>query len=145
MSDLFLSSPFDILFKDFFNSNSPFTPATQAKYNHPVDIYDDEKGLHIEVACTGIPKEDINIKIEDAILRISYSRPNSADPEDRKYLHRSISRRSFNLGYRISSRYDLEKAEADYGDGLLFIDIPFTKSSKPKTLKIGDVSERAPF
>jgi HSP20 family molecular chaperone IbpA len=64
MSDLFLTSPFDILFKDFFNTNSPFTPATEAKYSHPVDIYEDDNGLHIEVACTGLDKDDIDIIIE---------------------------------------------------------------------------------
>jgi len=142
MSDLFLTSPFDILFKDFFNSNSPFTPAHQAKYSHPVDIYDDEKGLHIEVACTGISKDEIDITIENgSVLKISYKKPEDSDPE-KAYIHKSISRRSFNLGYRISSKFDLSKAEADYEHGLLYIDIPFTKTAKPKTIKI---NERAPF
>ena len=142
MSDLFLTSPFDILFKDFFNSNTSFTPAHQAKYNHPVDIYDDEDGLHIEVACTGIPKDDIDISIEDgSVLKISYRKPDDIE-SDKAYIYRSISRRSFNLGYRISSRFDLTKAQADYEHGLLFIDIPFTKKAKPKTIKI---NERAPF
>jgi HSP20 family protein len=142
MSDLFLTSPFDILFKDFFNSSSPFTPAHQAKYTHPVDIYDDEKGLHIEVACTGISKDEIDITIENgSVLKISYKKPEDLDPE-KAYIHKSISRRSFNLGYRISSKFDLSKAEADYEHGLLFIDIPFTKTAKPKTIKI---NERAPF
>jgi HSP20 family protein len=142
MSDLFLTSPFDILFKDFFNSSSPFTPAHQAKYTHPVDIYDDEKGLHIEVACTGISKDEIDITIENgSVLKISYKKPEDLDPE-KAYIHKSISRRSFNLGYRISSKFDLSKAEADYEHGLLYIDIPFTKTAKPKTIKI---NERAPF
>ena len=142
MSDLFLTSPFDILFKDFFNANSPFAPAHEAKYSHPVDIFYDEYGLHIEVACTGISKNEIDVTIEDgSILKISYKKPDPAE-EGNTYIHRSISRRSFNLGYRISSKFDLTKAEADYEHGLLFIDIPYTEKAKPETLVIND---RAPF
>jgi len=137
MSDLFLTSPFDILFKDFFNTNSPFTPAKEAKYSHPVDIYEDDKGLNIEVACTGLDKDDIDIVIESSVLRIKHNRQDQeGDDEYVNYIHRSISRRSFNLGYRISNRFDLDQANAEFKNGLLIIDIPFAKSAKPKSLKI---------
>jgi len=137
MSDLFLTSPFDILFKDFFNSNSPFTPAREAKYSHPVDIYEDDKGLNIEVACTGLDKDDIEIVIESSVLKIKHNRQHQ-EGDDRyvNFIHRSISRRSFNLGYRISNRFDLDQANAEFKNGLLIIDIPFAKSAKPKSLKI---------
>ena len=143
MSDLFLTSPFDILFKDFFNANSPFAPAHEAKYNHPVDIYHNEYGLHVEVACTGIPKDDIDVTIEDnSVIRIKYEKSEPDTDHVHTFIHKSISRRSFNLGYRISSKFDLSKAEADYEHGLLFIDIPYTEKAKPETLVIND---RAPF
>ena len=137
MSDLFLTSPFDILFKDFFNTNSPFTPATEAKYSHPVDIYEDDNGLHIEVACTGLDKDDIDIIIESSVLRIKHNRQDQeGDDEYVNFIYRSISRRSFNLGYRISNRFNLDEANAEFKNGLLIIDIPFAKSAKPKSLKI---------
>ena len=43
---------------------------------------------------------------------------------------------SFNLGYKIASKYDLSQAEAEMENGLLKIYVPFAKESKPKTLKI---------
>ena len=43
---------------------------------------------------------------------------------------------SLNLGWKIDSKFDLSKADAEFKDGLLKISIPFTKGSELKTLKI---------
>jgi len=56
--------------------------------------------------------------------------------EETKYLHRGIAKRSFNLGWKIDSKYELSKAEANFINGLLKIDIPFAKGSAPRSLKI---------
>ena len=52
-------SPFDILIKDFFNSDAEFSPAHQTKINDPVDIYEANDGLNIDIACVGLTKKDI--------------------------------------------------------------------------------------
>ena len=64
MSTLFYErnfAPFDLLFKDFFRSDLNFQPAIEAKHSHPVDIFETDKGLHFEVACTGLSKEDVEL------------------------------------------------------------------------------------
>ena len=142
MSTLFLErnlSPFDLLFKDFFKSELNFQPAVEAKPSHPVDIFETDKGLHLEVACTGLSKEDVNLNIEGDVLKISYSKDAEAadaEAQDRNYIHRGIAKRSFNLGYKIAPKFDLAKAEAMMENGLLGIRIPFAESAKPKVLKI---------
>ena len=35
------------------------------------------------------------------------------------YIHKGIAKRSFNLGWRIDSKFDLSKANAEFKDGLL--------------------------
>jgi len=128
-------SPFDLLFKDFFKSELDFQPANQAKYSHPVDIFENSEGLHFEVACTGLTKEDVELHIEGDLLVIRYDKI----PEDKishNYIHRGIARRSFSLGYKIASKFDLSQAEASMENGLLTISIPFAEESKPKTLQI---------
>jgi HSP20 family molecular chaperone IbpA len=131
-------SPFDLLFKDFFKSELDFQPANQAKFPHPVDIFENSEGLHFEVACTGLTKEDVELHIEGDLLVIRYDK-NKKKPEDKtshNYIYRGIARRSFSLGYKISSKFDLSKAEATMENGLLTIYIPFAEESKPKTLQI---------
>jgi len=136
MSTLF---PYDLLFRDFFKSDLDFQPATTAKFTHPVDIFETDKGLHFEVACTGLSKEDIELNIEGDILKISYSKDaEAADAEarGRNYIHRGVAKRSFNLGYKIASKFDLSKADAMMENGLLAIRIPYADEAKPKVLKI---------
>jgi HSP20 family protein len=141
MSTLFREnyfSPFDLLFKDFFKSELDFQPANQAKLSHPVDIFENSEGLHFEVACTGLAKEDVELHIEGDLLVIRYDKNSKAleDKTSHNYIHRGIARRSFSLGYRIASKFDLSKAEAAMENGLLTISIPFAEESKPKSLKI---------
>jgi HSP20 family protein len=142
MSTLFFErhiSPFDLLFRDFFKSELDFQPATEAKISHPVDIYENKNGLHFEIACTGLTKSDIEINIEGDILKISYNKPKDeacCEVDDCKYIHRGIAKRSFNLGYKVASKFNLSESSAEMKDGLLRISVPFAEESKPKALKI---------
>ncbi len=132
-------SPFDLLFKDFFRSELNFQPAIEAKIPHPVDIYENKDGLHFEVACTGLSKEDVELNIEGDILKISYSKDAEAadvEAQERNYLHKGIARRSFNLGYKVTSKFKLSDATAEMKNGLLKISVPFAEEAKPKALKI---------
>ena len=132
-------TPFDVLFKNFFDTTSPFSPAVEAKFPHPVDIYENKDGLHFEVACTGLTKEDVDLNIEGDVLKISYDKNDDnscCDVNDCNYIKRGIARRSFNLGYKIANKFNLTKAEAEMKNGLLKISIPFAEESKPKQLTI---------
>ena len=127
-------SPFDILIKDFFNTDTEFRPAHQTKINHPVDIYEANDGLNIDIACVGLTKKDIEITVEGDILRVEYNRDKSKN--DETYVHRNIAKRSFNLGWRISRRFDLSKLNAKLELGLLHLFAPLTEDNKPKTVTI---------
>ena len=127
-------SPFDILIKDFFNSDTEFRPADQTKINHPVDIYEANDSLNIDIACVGLTKKDIEITVEGDILKVEYNKDKSKN--DETYVHRNIAKRSFNLGWRISRRFDLNKLNAKLENGLLHLYAPLTEDNKPKTVTI---------
>ena len=132
-------SPFDLLFKDFFRSELNFQPAIEAKIPHPVDIYENKDGLHFEIACTGLTKDDIGINIEGDILKVSYNKSEDdkcCDVNECNYLHRGIACRSFNLGYKVASKFNLSEASAEMKNGLLKISVPYAEEAKPKALKI---------
>ena len=134
-----ISSDFDILFRNLFDTQSAFNTVRGHKSPHPVDIYEDtEDGLVFEIACTGLKKEDVEINIEHDILRVSYTKP-SWDPDEekkRQYQINGITRRSFDLAYRVASKFSLAKSKASMKDGLLVITLPFADEAKPKKLLI---------
>ena len=128
-------TPFDILLRNFFQDASTYSPLAETKVPHPVDIYTSDKGLSFDIACTGISKKEIELNIQDNLLKINYNKPKE-DQDDKDYIHRGIAKRSFNLGWKIDNKFDLSKATASYNDGLLSINIPFSKGSELKTLQI---------
>ena len=128
-------SPFDILFRNLFNAESQFAPALQSKQPHPVNIFYDDKGLHFEVACTGLTKKEVGINIEGDILKISYKKPENEEFHEGT-IYNGLSKKSFNLGYKIAPKFDLSITEAKLENGLLEIFIPIAEEAKAKSIKI---------
>ena len=56
-------SPFDILVKNFFQSEEQFQTPNNKIINHPVDIYEDEDGIYFDIACTGLSKKQIDKRL----------------------------------------------------------------------------------
>ena len=129
-------TPFDILVRNFFDRDLGYRPATQTKIPHPLDIYYTDEGLFFEVACTGLTKKDIDIRIEGQEISISYHKPKDDDKLHEGYIYHGLSRKSFNFGYKIAPKYDLSQASAEMENGLLKIQVPIAEQSKPQTLKI---------
>ena len=140
MGTIFLEkrfSPLDILVKNFFNAEQEeFQQPNNRILNHPVDIYEDKEGLHFDIACTGLTKKQIELKVEDDILRVIYTKKDDKEDKDLHIYHSGIAKRSFNIGWKIARRFSLPEIEASMKDGLLKLFIPLTPESKPKTVSI---------
>lgn len=128
----------DIFFKDLFNTNSLFKSVYDTKVNYPVDVKNTKEGVEIDVAAIGLDKKDIDIDINSNVLTISYQKDELKKEKDVEYIHNGISRRSFNLAWRISDKCDLSKTTASLDKGLLKVKIPYAseKQNKQLTVKI---------
>lgn len=131
--------PFDILFTNQFNvKKGSFAPLLEAKIGYPVDIYETQDTLVYEVACTGIDKSKVNVSLSDNLLKISYDKSSEEDKyEGKKYHVEGIARRSFDFSFKINtSKYNLQKADAEFKNGLLRVQIPLLEERLEKVLKI---------
>ena len=124
--------PFDIVWKNFFDGHSNFN-TLQQKINYPVDIYETENGLCFELAVVGLDKEDLDILVESDTLRVTHDGQND---NERNYIQRGIARRSFDLAWKVASKFDLSKLNAKLEKGLLIIDVPYSESKAPKKISI---------
>lgn len=128
-------SPFDILFRNHFQSDSTFQPAAESKQPHPLNIYHDDKGLSFEIACTGLTKKDVILGIEGDILKISYKKPEEEEFHQ-GMIYNGLSKKSFDLRYKIAPKFDLTQVDAALTNGLLEIFIPLAEEAKSKSIKI---------
>ena len=127
--------PFDIVWKNFFDTNAQFN-TIQEKINYPVDIYETDKGLRFELAVVGLDKSDIDIQVEGDTLRVKHEKSDIAELYQIKYLQRGIARRSFDLAWKVASKFNLANLEATMNRGLLIINIPYADEQAPKKIKI---------
>ena len=125
--------PFDIVWKNFFDGHSNYN-TLQQKINYPVDIYEIHNGLRFELAVVGLDKEDLEILVESDTLRITHDR--IAPQVEFTYIAKGIARRSFDLAWKVASKYDLSKLVAKMDKGLLVIDVPYSESKAPKKVTI---------
>ena len=125
--------PFDLLWRDLFENNSRFSAITQ-KVTHPVDIYETLNGIKFEVAAVGLDSKDIDIQIDNDQLRIKYEKPQTETEES--VIYKGIKRSSFDLTWKISTKFDLSKLEAQLDKGLLTLDIPTAEGKAIRKIEI---------
>jgi HSP20 family protein len=129
---------FDLLWKSFF-SNEGYRPIKEKVAGVPCDIQETDNGLRIELAAVGLEKANIDIIVDSETLRVAYrknDKEEEAEKNEYRYLLRSIKKSSFDLAWKISSKYNLQELEAKLEKGLLTLDIPFAKENKPTKVTI---------
>ena len=132
--------PTDLLFRNFFDNESMFQSFVEQKPNYPVDVYTRDGELCFDIACVGLEKGDISITTEGNTLKVAYNKPtvesNPSDVDAGDYIHKGIARRSFDMGWKVSPKYDLTSIKASMKNGLLNISVPVSEESKPKAITI---------
>lgn len=123
----------DLLVRNFFDSTAEFRSAFDSKIQYPVDIYETASGIVFEIAAVGADKEDITITSQGDTLRVTY---NKEITRSGNYIKQSIAKRNFDLGWRLSSKFDLTKIDAKLEKGLLHLEIPYISKATPKTIEI---------
>ena len=89
----------------------------------PTDIFETEEYFIIKVEIAGMRDDDIEVAVENNLLRISGNR--SDIPEQKAYYHQmEIQSGKFEIMTEIPVSVDVEKAAAVYKDGFLTITLP---------------------
>ncbi len=125
--------PFDLLWKNLFEDRPTFNTLLD-KINYPIDVYEEENGISFEFSVVGLEKEDIEVQVQSETLRVKYTRAETENP--RNYIYKGIARRSFDLAWKVATKFDLSKLEASMEKGLLKIYVPLSEEKKPKQIEI---------
>lgn len=101
-----------------------------------VDVIDEKDKLRIKADLPGIKKEDVVINIEDGVLSIKGERENEKEEKNKNYYRRECFYGVFERSISLPAEVDIEKAEANYKDGVLEIILPKKEEFKPKQIKV---------
>ncbi len=98
-----------------------------------VSYSEDSNSLRIDVALAGYSKNDVDISVDNGILKIS-SGGSTCEQENRSYCVNGIAKRKFCLKFAISR--DFEVTNASMKDGLLSVFVTKVKTSSTKKINI---------
>jgi HSP20 family protein len=125
----------DVFFRDMLDNSIAFSPIREAKFHYPVDIKETQTGIEFDFAIVGVEKRNVSIEVDNDVLKISYENKNDQKDEG-NYIHRGITRKSFNFAWKLGGKYDTSQVEAAMDKGILNIKIPYTKNAVKKLIEI---------
>jgi HSP20 family protein len=102
----------------------------------PIDLYEENDSIGVEMAIAGINPDNIEITVEDNSLRITGERQEEEKEEDKNYYRKEIKRGSFERLISLPASVVPEEAYADVEDGVLKVILPKKKASKGNKVKI---------
>jgi HSP20 family protein len=123
------------LFDTFFTDGGGEDLSTRT-WTPPVDIQETDDSYRIQAELPGLSKDDIQITIENNVLRLSGERKWEKDVKKESYhrverVYGSFSR-SFALPHQVSS----DKVEAKFDSGVLSVMVPKAETAKPRHIAI---------
>lgn len=112
---------FDHMFNDLFNDAlvNPYM-STRTHRTHSVQNRDED--WQIVFAIPGVKKDQVNIKVDDHVLTVSYDNQKKDD--------RFSFVSSFNRSWELDRGVDVSKIVARHEDGILTITVPKPESKK---------------
>jgi HSP20 family protein len=108
-----------------------------ARFTPAVDIFENEKSFELQVLVPGMKKEDFSLSLENSLLVISGERKLQKDRNEHKFHAVETHYGAFSRSFRLPENVDQKNIEAEYKDGILYIEIPKdVKKAENSTIKI---------
>lgn len=127
---------FDELFEQF--AAPEFNTSSWAQ-GYPVDLYETNDTVVLEMAVPGVQGQDLDVSIEGRQLSISGTLPNITDDEARRYWLQTIPRGQFSRTVSLPAGVDLDAIEASVDEGLLTLTMPKAANAKARKIAISHV------
>jgi len=106
----------------------------QSKYP-PLDIIENKDSYSVEIELPGFKLEDIKIKLEKHVLRVS-SDYEKCNTDGKRYIIRERVCKEFERTLSIGSDIDEDNVKATFKDGILTILLPKKEEIVPKEINV---------
>ncbi|HHT01768.1 MAG TPA: Hsp20/alpha crystallin family protein [Firmicutes bacterium] len=118
--------------RDFFAANPFFGGLATPR----VDVLQTETEVIVKAEIPGVSKEDLNVYIEDSVLRLSGQAKKDSEFKDEHVYRTERYYGSFSRTVPLPVEVKSEQAQADYQNGILTIRIPKVEPARMKGRRI---------
>ncbi len=129
-------NPWDWFGRDFGDLLGPFTGADEdVTAAYPVDIREDNDHVTLEAELPGFTTDQIDVTLENGVLRIDAQRDAGETPEGKKHLNeRRFTRVS--RAFTVPKTVDENKVDAKLDHGVLHLTLHKREEVKPRRIEV---------
>ncbi len=120
----------EMAFRSLFSGARTTTGAQMGCWRPPVEVYEIEDHLIVTVEIAGVREDDLNVEIDDSVLRIAGTRPFPDGSRRRVYHQTGIPYGDFEAEVFLPFAIALDDVEAGYENGLLTVYLPRAKATR---------------
>ena len=116
--------------------NPPSREETRSQERYitpPVDIYETANGLVVTADLPGVPKEGLDVRVENSLLTIR-GKANHAAPGD--VVYREYGLVNFFRQFELNEKVDQSKISAELKLGVLTLNLPKAEEAKPRKIEV---------
>lgn len=119
----------------------PLAFGGSAETRLPLDITSSEDAITIEAALPGIHPEDVEITVHQDNLTIGVKDQTERKTTEGDRVYRELRRSGGSRTLTLPSGLDMERAEAKFENGMLWLEIPRAEAAKPRQIPVKSVSD----
>ena len=113
------------------------TPGASA-YPHavpPIDIFEDESGITLIADLPGVPRENLQVRVDGETLVIE-AEAKVAAPHELELVYGEAQFNSYRRQFTLSRELDTARIDAQLKNGVLRLVIPKSEQAKPRRIEI---------
>jgi HSP20 family protein len=99
------------------------------------DIYEAPESLTVLVEMPGVEKKNVEISVEDGVLNVR-GRLDLTKYQGLTPLYTEYNVGHYSRSFRLSSKIDQNKIDAEMKDGVLSLTLPKIEEAKPRTIRV---------
>ncbi len=99
------------------------------------DIFETEDALTVVLEMPGVDRDNINISVENGVLTVEGA-INFGKYEGLQPVYSEYNVGPFRRSFRISSRIDQDKINAEMSDGVITLVLPKVEEAKPRRIEV---------
>ena len=133
---LALQNRMNSLFQEYNRTQNDNDALATSAFVPPVDIYEDEHKIVLNLEVPGLKQSDLDIQLENNVLSVKGERKFEKEEKEENF-HR-IERRygSFFRSFTIPNTVNPESVKASYDAGVLRIELEKRAEARPKQIKV---------
>jgi HSP20 family protein len=129
--------PFARFFENFFGEDLlPSEDVSNRAWMPAVNIRETDSAFLVEAELPGLTKKDIEITLENNLLKLSGERRFEKDTKEENYHRVERQYGTFLRTFSLPSQVDSNAVKATFKEGVLTIEVPKAEEAKPRKIAI---------